>query len=217
VASQEEITEQQELLATHRRTLAHYLRQHAQLGSSHVPPGIVHGIYEASREIQRIKSVLQAWGIPVEDHPDDEAFVRVSGSTFQEQMTAESLQEQQRKAILLALDWISLIEAALNQAKSLISALRQGTIDEDEYLRSFPNILAVLSRMDLPIHLHIVLPEGIYPKGLDIVWDFDKVRAMGLMMHTCTLIDCTEATYNIDIKIERLYKCLKEEYIKTYS
>ncbi len=185
MASQEEITEQQELLATHRRTLAHYLRQHAQLGSSHVPPGIVHGIYEASREIQRIKSVLQAWGIPVEDHPDDEAFVRVSGSTFQEQMTAESLQEQQRKAILLALDWISLIEAALNQAKSLISALRQA--------------------------------EGIYPKGLDIVWDFDKVRAMGLMMHTCTLIDCTEATYNIDIKIERLYKCLKEEYIKTYS
>jgi hypothetical protein len=67
----EEIANQQQLLATHRRTLNHYLDQQAKLGTQYAPPGVIHGIYEARQEIRRIKEILRGWGIPVSDHPDD--------------------------------------------------------------------------------------------------------------------------------------------------
>lgn len=69
--SQDEIFEQQELLQVYRRTLAHYLKQQAILGTAYVPPVTVHGINEAREAIQRIKAVLKSWGGVVENHPDD--------------------------------------------------------------------------------------------------------------------------------------------------
>jgi AAA-like domain/TIR domain len=69
--SQEEIADQQELLHTHRRTLAQYLKQQATLTGAFAPPSVVHGIREARDQIQRIKSILRGWGIAIEDHPDD--------------------------------------------------------------------------------------------------------------------------------------------------
>jgi len=70
---QTDITEQLELLDIQRRTLAHYLRQEAMLGSAHTPPGLSHGITTARSEIQRLKAVLRHWGVAVEDHPNDVA------------------------------------------------------------------------------------------------------------------------------------------------
>jgi hypothetical protein len=66
------VSEQQRLLAMHRRTLKHYLNQQAQLGTAHAPPGIAHGIDEARENIQRVKDILRNWGIKVQDDPDDE-------------------------------------------------------------------------------------------------------------------------------------------------
>jgi len=71
--SQEEIADQQELLAIHRRTLAQYLKQQAALTGAFVPPGVVHGLREARDNIRRVKGILRSWGVAVEDHPDDEA------------------------------------------------------------------------------------------------------------------------------------------------
>ena len=68
----EEIDHQQELLATHRRTLGHYLVQQAQLGSAFVPPSMTQGIHEAREHIQRIKGILRGWRVRVVNHPDDE-------------------------------------------------------------------------------------------------------------------------------------------------
>jgi hypothetical protein len=68
---QEEINGQQELLATHRRTLAHYLEQQAQLGVGHTPPAVAQGIHDARDQIRRIKRVLHGWRVRVVDHPDD--------------------------------------------------------------------------------------------------------------------------------------------------
>ncbi len=73
MSTQEEIQQQQELLATHRRTLAHYLQQQAALGSAYAPPGIAHGIHEARAAIVRIKNTLRGWGVAVADLPGDEA------------------------------------------------------------------------------------------------------------------------------------------------
>jgi eukaryotic-like serine/threonine-protein kinase len=68
---QETINGQRELLAAHRRTLAVYLRQQAELGVL-APPGVVNGIAETQSTIRRIKEQLRADGVPVEDEPNDE-------------------------------------------------------------------------------------------------------------------------------------------------
>lgn len=71
MADQEAITQQERLLSTYRRTLAHQLQQKAQHGAAYAPPGLLNGIEEARAEIARIKAVLQGWGVAVEDAPDD--------------------------------------------------------------------------------------------------------------------------------------------------
>jgi hypothetical protein len=73
VASQEEIQQQQDLLATHRRTLAHLIRQAAAYGGeTYAPVSAANGMHEARQNIVRIKGVLHGWGVAVEEHPDDE-------------------------------------------------------------------------------------------------------------------------------------------------
>jgi hypothetical protein len=70
--SSEEIAEQQQLLATHRRTLAVYLRQQAQIGQAYSPPALINGIDETREQIRRIKEALKAAGVVVPNDPDDE-------------------------------------------------------------------------------------------------------------------------------------------------
>lgn len=69
---QEDIIEQQRLLQTHRRTLAHYLNQQAILGTAYTPPGVAHGIIEARENIRSIKKTLRGWGMHVDDLPNEE-------------------------------------------------------------------------------------------------------------------------------------------------
>ena len=75
----EEIKHQQELLVLHRRTLAQYLVQQARLGVAYTTPDVVQRIQEARDNIQRIKKILHAWRIRVEDYPDDESPDAVTG------------------------------------------------------------------------------------------------------------------------------------------
>jgi hypothetical protein len=49
--SPEEIAQQQELLAAHRRRLTVYLRQVADLGPTYAPPGTLTGIDDTRMEI----------------------------------------------------------------------------------------------------------------------------------------------------------------------
>jgi hypothetical protein len=69
--SEEEINQQQELLAIYRGNVSLFLRQQAELGSAHTPPGVVNGLREARFHIQRIKQTLSSWNVQVEEHPDD--------------------------------------------------------------------------------------------------------------------------------------------------
>jgi tetratricopeptide (TPR) repeat protein len=67
------IIQQQELLLTYRRTLAHLLRQAAQYGGVlYVPPHVAHGIDEARSNIRSIKATLRANSVSISDSPDDE-------------------------------------------------------------------------------------------------------------------------------------------------
>jgi hypothetical protein len=70
--SPEEIAEQQQLLAAHRRTLAIYLRQQAEIGPAYSPPALINGIEHARSNIRRIKTTLNAAGVTVAEDPDDE-------------------------------------------------------------------------------------------------------------------------------------------------
>src|SRR5690348_8086310 len=69
--TQEDITQQETLLHTYRQRLIQNLQQQATLGNAHVPPGISAGIKECRENIHRIKAVLRAWNVLVEDMPDD--------------------------------------------------------------------------------------------------------------------------------------------------
>jgi hypothetical protein len=68
----DDIANQQQLLAQHRRTLAIYLHQLANLGANYAPPAVHNGIREARAAIQRIKVWLRDQGEDVDDIPGDE-------------------------------------------------------------------------------------------------------------------------------------------------
>jgi hypothetical protein len=71
MATQEDIAHQRNLLAIHRRNLAHYLYQQARLGPAQTPIGTLNGIGEERENIRRVKGILRGWGQSVDDHPDD--------------------------------------------------------------------------------------------------------------------------------------------------
>lgn len=72
MASQTDISHQQNLLSIHRRTARHYQSQLSRLRDS-APPGVFAGIDETRREIDRIKKVLRGWSIETPDAPEDTA------------------------------------------------------------------------------------------------------------------------------------------------
>ena len=69
--SQEEIAQQLELLAVHRRTLEVYLKQQGEIGHAYSPPALINGIDDARARIARIKQALRAAGVEVSDGPSD--------------------------------------------------------------------------------------------------------------------------------------------------
>ena len=72
MASEEDIRHQWEMLRSYRITLAHYLRQRAQLGTAHEPPALGQGIIEARQNIKYIKANLRNMGEEVPDNPIDD-------------------------------------------------------------------------------------------------------------------------------------------------
>jgi len=75
--SEDEITGQQQLLAAHRRTLAIYLQQQAEIGRAYSPPSLITGIADARTNIRQIKQRLRDAGVAIADHPDDSASLDV--------------------------------------------------------------------------------------------------------------------------------------------
>jgi hypothetical protein len=69
----DDTTSLQDLLAAHRCTLAVLLRQLANLGADHAPPGVHNGIAQARGEIARLKAALRDAGVAVEEQAGDVA------------------------------------------------------------------------------------------------------------------------------------------------
>jgi hypothetical protein len=123
--NQEDIAHQQELLAAHRRTLAQYLKQQALISELFTPPAIAHGIDEARANIGRVKGTLQAWGVPIEDLPDDEAPTAVAAMSVAKSPNSLRL-PRSRRIVFLAVGLLVLGVAA-GLAATLVSRLRAPT------------------------------------------------------------------------------------------
>jgi len=96
----ETITQQLELLAAHRRTLAHLLQQAAQFGGAvFAPPQTANGIAEARAEIGRIKVALRDGGLPVEDEPNDEG-PPISKPVQRQQVASRQVNAQQSQGFI---------------------------------------------------------------------------------------------------------------------
>ncbi len=113
--SPEEIDQQQVLLATHRRALAHLLRQAAHFSAGHLPAHIEGGIDEARREIAQIKALLRDAETSVADHVDDRPRPIA-------QSTGRSTTEQRNRQAMLKRVRTIWIEGLLDQ--SLANELR---------------------------------------------------------------------------------------------
>ena len=73
MTTQDDIERQQQLLAAHRATLHHWLRQAAQHGGVDLAPPVTgNGIAETRAQIASIKVTLRGWGAAVEDLPGDQ-------------------------------------------------------------------------------------------------------------------------------------------------
>jgi hypothetical protein len=98
--TQDEILHQKTLLATHRRTLAHYLKQQAALGEAFAPPAVAFGITETRDNIRRIKSILRGWNVQVDDHPDDGDEVQEPTPSEQAQTLPNTVDRTRMRRIL---------------------------------------------------------------------------------------------------------------------
>jgi hypothetical protein len=94
-----DLQQQRKLLDTHRRTLAHLLKQKAQFGA-YTPAHIENGIYEARENIRQIKAQLEQRGIRVEDNSSED--LATSNSE-----TPQTLTQQ-------AFRWRSILKACWN-------------------------------------------------------------------------------------------------------
>lgn len=69
--SREDVNSQISLLNTYRRNLQMLLRQRGLQGANNVALGTQNSIIEARSNINRLKNILNGWGVDVEDHVDD--------------------------------------------------------------------------------------------------------------------------------------------------
>jgi hypothetical protein len=67
-----EVAHYRDLLKVYRQRLPIHLKQQEQFGENLAPPMIIHELQNARSEIQRIKAILRAWNIVVEDLPEEE-------------------------------------------------------------------------------------------------------------------------------------------------
>lgn len=163
---EETINAQLDLLATHRRTLAVYLRQQAELGVL-APPGVINGIAEAQSAIRDIKEQLRAADAPVGDEPNDNARPAASAAP-----TRLSPQEQRNRRAMLQKVKIIWIDGLLEQslAKELRIAL---------------DLIEQPDAVDLPLNALVQelnrAPQPI-PPGASIIDMFDQTGGALLIL-----------------------------------
>jgi Cdc6-like AAA superfamily ATPase len=156
---QDTINAQLELLAVHRRTLAVYLRQQAELGVL-APPGVANGIAETQSAIHRIKEQLRADGVLIADEPNDD--VQPTAIATHVRLTPQEQRNRRTMLTKVKTIWIDgLLEQSL--AKELRIAL---------------DLTEQLNAVDLPLNAlvqELNRPPRELPVGTPIIRVFDQM------------------------------------------
>jgi hypothetical protein len=200
--SQEDIEAQQELLAAHRRTLAHLLIQQAQFGAGYAPAHVSNGIQEARDNIARVKRNLRDWDVHVEDHPDDVEIPfqnKVLNNTLTTYFSENAIKDL---VSLLKIDYEALggdneqdksLELVLYcQKHGLIDALRRAIEEAPEgvYLISEPT-----AKQDKENNRNIDIPEH-YPSEIKCKYCKKVIRLIDLEEHRTRGIELSLAEYD---------------------
>jgi hypothetical protein len=92
--TEEDINNQQLLIATWRKTLSFLLAQRNRIGIEYVPPMVLHSIRDARQNIASIKALLRSEHISIDDMPEDEEqSFSILGSPTPEDEERASLRE----------------------------------------------------------------------------------------------------------------------------
>lgn len=92
----------------------------------------------------------------------------------------EKLAGLKRDALAAALEWIEPMRNAESRASSLVMAAIQGDVDDEHFLKEFPNLLGELVKKDLPASQRAVLSDNVYARGHRIVRDIDELNYLGV-------------------------------------
>ena len=69
---------------------------------------------------------------------------------------------------------------AESHASSLVMAVIQGDVDDEQFLKEFPYLIGDLAKKDLPGVLHAMLPDNGYSRGHEIVRNLEELRYLGV-------------------------------------
>jgi hypothetical protein len=173
MSGEEEISKLLELLATHRSTLHHLLLQAAQHGGvAFTPPQTAHGIAYARAEIRRIKAILCAEGMLVDDRPGDED-VLTAGTT------TSAISSKARMGLDALADMVgvpAVREAVTIYLANFESACRQIAILGDykelhDLLQQLEDLQATLTRFSRPLLTNIAVWDDVEDNEPDL---YDK-------------------------------------------
>jgi hypothetical protein len=119
----EDIAHQQKLLTTFRRSLALSLEQQAAYGLL-TPQHVVFAIEETRDNIRRIKGILSGWGVPVDNHPNDEPPPKPAASPAGSSLRQTKIKNLQRRLDDLLADH----EAANNQLSNALGEVERNRL-----------------------------------------------------------------------------------------
>ena len=81
------------------------------------------------------------------------------------QQKRDKLDDARRQAIVAALGWLEPIDSAMGKAEMHVYKLLHGNEDEEEFRRSYPDLLSVLAKLDVTPEQYFLLPDHLYPMG----------------------------------------------------
>ena len=132
----------------------------------------------------------------------------------------DRLQERQREALALALDWLAPIEAAWIRASGSALSLIHGRISEDEFLNRWPDLLSALSKRDIPAPLRVLLPHTAYEKGFEIIEHLDALNDFSLAAQARdgkSILETCDQFVQHEKQFKQTLKMLEQELVEAYK
>ncbi len=130
-------------------------------------------------------------------------------------------QEEKRKSIAMALEWIEPLQQALSKAMLLSSRYQMYGdqppmgISQEEFNQKYPDVISTLAKHDLPANLRVLLPGDAYKKSFEIIAGLEDLRILPLR-GIKEFGKAGDLINSLQTKLDSLQQALSDEYEKTY-